>query len=566
MILTEQDRETAVHILKKRLRPASLRKCLPGSIESLVASTEKKAGRRVKVKDDELADIILDLYGIDLFAGRPMRFMLCCSATESEIEKLYEYNGNEYKKMSLRAASKEISERTWHNGKAWPRFFVRQLGFPKIFAGFEGEKSGAPWEDIEPHIPLPELHKYQKKVLDAILNTLCEKPGVNRAIVTLPTGSGKTRTTVESLIVATQNGIIKNNYILWIAQSEELCEQAVQAFREVWVDRGTRDDVLRIYRLWGTGRPVPDPLGRGIIIASIQKLFQVASVDGKRDELVDLSNELGAIVIDEAHRSPTTSYSKVMEALGIDFRKRGKNDCPVIGLTATPYRGFSDNENKRLAGRYHKRLIKPWSSKKNLAEKLQKDKILAKPTHQTLITNRTFTMTRDETLKMESFKEFPDSFIEKIGKDSLRNIRIINRIAELDPSWPVLFFGCSVEHATAMSLLLTRKGVPSAVVTGETRSATRRYLIKQFKEGKLRVLCNYGVLTTGFDAPKVRVVVIARPTTSPVLYEQMIGRGMRGPLNGGTEECLIIDVEDNITRFGGNILSSCIRDFWVTKK
>jgi len=60
------------------------------------------------------------------------------------------------------------------------------------------------------------------------------------------------------------------------------------------------------------------------------------------------------------------------------------------------------------------------------------------------------------------------------------------------------------------------------------------------------VLCNYGVLTTGFDAPSVRCVVVARPTASPILYEQMVGRGMRGPEFGGTKQCLVIDVDDNI--------------------
>ena len=71
-------------------------------------------------------------------------------------------------------------------------------------------------------------------------------------------------------------------------------------------------------------------------------------------------------------------------------------------------------------------------------------------------------------------------------------------------------------------------------------------MIEQFRSGQLSVLSNYGVLTTGFDAPKVRAVVVARPTASPLLYEQMIGRGMRGPRFGGTEKCLVIDVEDNI--------------------
>ena len=58
-------------------------------------------------------------------------------------------------------------------------------------------------------------------------------------------------------------------------------------------------------------------------------------------------------------------------------------------------------------------------------------------------------------------------------------------------------------------------------------------------------MTNFGVLTTGFDAPKVRAIYITRPTFSKNLYLQMIGRGLRGPLNGGTQDCLIVDIADN---------------------
>ena len=58
------------------------------------------------------------------------------------------------------------------------------------------------------------------------------------------------------------------------------------------------------------------------------------------------------------------------------------------------------------------------------------------------------------------------------------------------------------------------------------------------------VLCNYGVLTTGFDAPGISAALIARPTRSLVLYSQMIGRAIRGPRSGGNREAEIISVVD----------------------
>ena len=64
------------------------------------------------------------------------------------------------------------------------------------------------------------------------------------------------------------------------------------------------------------------------------------------------------------------------------------------------------------------------------------------------------------------------------------------------------------------------------------------------------MLLNYGILSTGFDATNIRSVIIARPTTSIVLYSQMIGRGLRGPKMGGADECKLIDIKDNISAFG----------------
>jgi len=59
------------------------------------------------------------------------------------------------------------------------------------------------------------------------------------------------------------------------------------------------------------------------------------------------------------------------------------------------------------------------------------------------------------------------------------------------------------------------------------------------------VLCNYGVLTTGFDAPKTSAVIIARPTKSLILYCQMVGRAMRGPTVGGSADCEVVTVVDS---------------------
>ena len=84
-------------------------------------------------------------------------------------------------------------------------------------------------------------------------------------------------------------------------------------------------------------------------------------------------------------------------------------------------------------------------------------------------------------------------------------------------------------------------------VDGKTNQGARQSILKEFKNGELQIICNFGILSTGFDAPKTDLVFIARPTQSIVLYSQMIGRGLRGKEVGGTENCTIVTVKDNIS-------------------
>jgi DNA repair protein RadD len=86
------------------------------------------------------------------------------------------------------------------------------------------------------------------------------------------------------------------------------------------------------------------------------------------------------------------------------------------------------------------------------------------------------------------------------------------------------------------------------VLDGNTDKDERARIIKEFREGSLRVLVNCQILTTGFDAPNVDCVVLLRATTSPGLYYQMVGRGLRK--SEGKEDCLILDYGKNIERHG----------------
>jgi DNA repair protein RadD len=112
----------------------------------------------------------------------------------------------------------------------------------------------------------------------------------------------------------------------------------------------------------------------------------------------------------------------------------------------------------------------------------------------------------------------------------------------------LLVFCCGVSHALLVSGALSAAGVENAVVTGETPTGERDEIISRYKAKALRCLVNVNVLTTGFDAPHVDMVVLLRPTESPGLYYQMVGRGFR--MAPGKTDCLVLDLAGNIARHG----------------
>ena len=106
-----------------------------------------------------------------------------------------------------------------------------------------------------------------------------------------------------------------------------------------------------------------------------------------------------------------------------------------------------------------------------------------------------------------------------------------------DQNARIITFAPSVENSFLVSAILVFLGYRSVHVSGKHHLKLETCSSKNLYQVNIR-LCNYGVLATGFDAPTVDVVCIARDKI-PVLYSQMIGRGLRGSSVGGTEQCLV---------------------------
>ena len=429
--------------------------------------------------------------------------------------------------------------------------FVAAIGFPPEFAS-SAEARREPEELISGPIELPPLHGFQQEVFEGLRALLASGTRRRRAVISLPTGGGKTRVTVEAAVrlVLAPEGSTRG--VLWIAQTDELCEQAVQAFRQVWVNLGARRTNLRIARLWGgnpnpTGRDMDKPV---VVVASIQTLnnrFCAADLDWLRKP--------GLVVVDECHHAITPSYGALMRWLGAETPRpgaAGKDEPPIVGLSATPFR-TDDDESQRLARRFDHRWLP--SHQEALYGRLRSQGVLARVQYESLDSG--VGLTDDELAHLERIREPWEGFDfeilleainQRLAGDASRNGRLVDCIKN-SVERSILFFTNSVAHAEEMAARLNLAGIGAAAISGGTPTVARRYFLDRFQGGEIRVLCNHSVLTTGFDAPKTDMVLIARQVFSPVRYMQMVGRGLRGEKNGGTGMCRIITVIDNLGRF-----------------
>ena len=179
------------------------------------------------------------------------------------------------------------------------------------------------------------------------------------------------------------------------------------------------------------------------------------------------------------------------------------------------------------------------------------------------------TLTESELrqIREENRPWLPESVERRIGENRKRTLEIVKaymrHVHGENPDWPTLIFATSVEHAETVAALLQLDGIPARAVSGKTEMAARRSAVEQFRSGELKVLVNYGVFREGFDAPKTRAIIVARPVYSPNLYFQMIGRGLRGELNGGSDRCLVLNVKDNILNYEEQLAFTQLNWLWA---
>jgi superfamily II DNA or RNA helicase len=238
----------------------------------------------------------------------------------------------------------------------------------------------------------------------------------------------------------------------------------------------------------------------------------------EQQEVIKMANSISLLVIDEAHQAIAQTYGDAIDRLSINNRK-----MKIVGLTATP--GRTTDGQASLDG--------------EMAKFFSQNKI---------------------ELVIDGYESPVDFLIEKgyLAKPIFENIdidqhdSISTNKATIDLAQRALkeghkrliVFTESVDSAYTINAVLNAMGVECHTVDGSTPMDERNSIYQRYKKQSNRavVLINYGVLTTGFDAPVTSAVIIARPVNSLIVYSQIIGRALRGPSAGGSANASIYNL------------------------
>jgi DNA repair protein RadD len=395
------------------------------------------------------------------------------------------------------------------------------------------------------------LYWYQSRTLSRALSALAS--GDRRALLHMPTGSGKTRLAMAlsaRLLIASHRPAV----VVWLAHSEELCDQAAEEFARCWMAVGERQVALGRY--YGSYDFELGSFSDGLIVAGLAKLY--SRMPRLQTALFALKSRAILVVMDEAHQATAPTYQDVLQYLA----PLG-GQAALLGLSATPGRSRQDIEqDRRLADVFARtKIVLDVPEGANPVEFLQREKYLAIPEYKFIPYKPSVTLSDADKRQLALGLDITEETIRKLGDDDTRNLLLISEISKrVADGAKIIVFACSVAHATLLADTLAMKGIRAAAVSALTPAGRRRHIVEDFRSAEaesLQVLVNFAILSAGFDAPKTNVVVVARPTDSVTLYSQMIGRAMRGPRANGNTHCAIITVQDQIPGFRSIYESFC---------
>ena len=340
-----------------------------------------------------------------------------------------------------------------------------------------------------------ELRPYQQEALASMLEA--ESNGINKQLIVLPTGAGKT-------VLFAQLPIIRKESLpmLVLAHRSELLIQA-------------KDKIETINKDLSVGIEQADNKAGyvDVVIASVPTLGRESS---SRIEKYP-KNYFKTIVVDEAHHAAAPSYRRILDYFTPEL---------LLGVTATPQR----SDSVRLIDVFQE--IVYYKSIQDLI----KEGWLSP-----LVGYRVKTSTDISDVEIQNGEYKQDQLIEAIDNPG-RNNSIVTAYNDLANAKKTVVFAAGVDHAGNLGEAFRKNGSSVRVIIGTTPEEERRQILSDFKSGAVTVLVNVGVLTEGFDEPSIEAIILAKPTRSSLLYTQIVGRGTR--LFEGKEHCMIIDIAD----------------------
>lgn len=405
-------------------------------------------------------------------------------------------------------------------------------------------------EMVSPKYP---LHPYQRQVLADIFRVLALPE--RRVVAHLPTGAGKTRIAAHAAAHVLNEKDAEDSLVIWLASTEELCQQAAEQLSSAWTFLGRRS--AYVHRFWGDRWLDLRGLRSGFLVTGLAKLRSIALKDITL--LAHLAHCTALVIFDEAHQAVAETYSFITEQL-----------CsvapPLLGLTATPGRTANLTEaDYELAAMFnHNKVSIDPQGHDSPVTYLIHNRYLADP--------RFVPISFDSDTYVnepEPGMDYSQNELDELGRSHERTRRIVELAKYASKRHPRTIVFCpSVQSAQECNRIAATSGVKAYVITANTPREDRRAVIDVFTSDCREhfVMFNYGVLTAGFDAPRTRCVIIARPTTSLVLYSQMAGRAMRGPRVGGNARSEIFTVADtNLPGFGSVTEAfTAWEDLWST--
>ena len=361
---------------------------------------------------------------------------------------------------------------------------------------------------------LEQLRDYQKETIENIDSWFMRFDG--NPCVEAPTASGKSWIIAGYVFKAIS--CYPDTRVIILAPQRELVEQDREKLLSIWSEAPVSTYCASLNL---------KESGTAITIATIQSIYRKANLFGH----IDL------VLVDEAHLINTEDTG--MYRSFINDLKILNPQLKCIGFTATPYRMkhglITDSPSLFSSPLIRTRSIQ-W-----LQEKGYLCRLSSKHTDKQLDVS---------SVRKDKNGDYRQGELERAVDTDRNNLDVLESLLALGKdrhSW--LIFCSGVEHSIHIAELLRASGISCEAITGETDTIERARILASFKSGTLRAVTNNNVLTTGFDAPNIDLIALLRPTMSPGLHCQMLGRALR--VDNSKNDTLILDYSGNILRHGG---------------